>query len=207
MIELIGVTKSYAGGKIALRETSATFGRGELVWLSGPSGSGKSTLVGIASLLLVRTSGIVRIDGETVPPRDEVVRTTLRRELFGIVPQSPRLFPELSPVQNVLLSSSRLTVEDARASLSLVGLGHSGRQAVKTMSGGEQQRVSVARAIAKQPEFVFADESTSALDDENAHAVWQILRGIVDRGRAVVVASHDSRIAAYADRCIEVGRR
>lgn len=207
MIELIGVTKSYPGGRIALRETSATLGRGELVWLSGPSGSGKSTLLGIASLLLVGSGGVVRVDGLTIPSGDERARTAVRRELFGIVPQSPRLFPELSPVQNVLLSSSRLTVEDARASLSLVGLGDSGAQSVKTMSGGEQQRVSIARAIAKQPEFVFADESTSALDDENAHGVWRILRAIVDRGRAVVVASHDSRIAPYADRCIELGRQ
>ncbi|MFT4158113.1 MAG: ATP-binding cassette domain-containing protein [Microbacterium sp.] len=179
---------------------SASFDEGELVWVSGPSGSGKSTLLGIASLLIPQSKGSVRVGGVLVPPGDEHARTAFRRDHFGIIPQSPRLFPELTSAQNVMLSSPNLTEADARDSLSRVGLGDTGSQPVKTMSGGEQQRVSIARAISKHPDFVFADELTSALDDENAHAVWKILREIVDGG--VRLWSHPTTRAFWATRIV-----
>lgn len=205
MIELIDVAKSYGHNKIALSATTATVSKGELVWISGRSGAGKSTLLGIASLLIAPSSGTVRVAGAPIPTGDESARTRLRRELFGIIPQNSRLFPELTSTQNVVLSAERITRKNAEDVLSDVGLRASGARPVKTMSGGEQQRVSIARAIAKRPQVVFADELTSALDDENAHAIWRILRRIVDGGAAVIVASHDPRITEYADRRIELG--
>lgn len=204
MIELIDVAKVYGPSGAALRPASAVFHPGELSWVSGPSGVGKSTLLGIASLLVVATSGTVKIDGRRVDPGDDAMRNRVRRERFGIVPQAPRLFPELSPVRNVMLSTTTLTRDDAEQALAVVGLRAHAAAEVKTMSGGEQQRVSIARALAKAPRVLFADEPTSALDDANAHLIWRILRASVDSGCAVVVASHDARIASYADRRFEL---
>lgn len=204
MIQLTDVAKVYRRDAIALRPMSGEFRAGELVWLSGRSGIGKSTLLGIAALLVAESSGSVRIDGVPVPRSDEGVRSRVRRELFGVVPQAPRLFAELSPVRNVMLAAATLTSEDAEVALGQVGLGGHTARAVKTMSGGEQQRVSIARALAKKPRALFADEPTSALDAANASAVWRILRAAVDRGCAVVVASHDARIGEYADRRIDL---
>ena len=205
MIELNEVSRSYGAKKTALPPTTAAFGERELVWLRGPSGSGKSTLLGIASLLITSSTGSVRIDDRVVPADDEQVRSALRREFFGIVPQAPTLFPELTAAQNVMLAAEGVSDPDAHRSLARVGLERVGTQPVKTLSGGEQQRVSIARALSKRPRVIFADELTSALDDANAHRVWKILRGAVDEGCAVVVASHDSRITEYADRTITLG--
>lgn len=204
MIELIDVSKIYGSGKVALHPTSVRFGRGELVWLSGRSGSGKSTLLGIASLLVLETTGTVIVEGQKIA-RDDTTRNLVRARRFGIVPQAPRLFAELTPAQNVMLAAPSITREDAERALGLVGLRQRAARSVKTMSGGEQQRVSIARALAKDPDVLFADEPTSSLDDANASAIWGILRDAVDSGRAVVVASHDARIAGHADRRVAIG--
>jgi ABC-type lipoprotein export system ATPase subunit len=200
MIELRNVSKSYGKSRSmpALAPTSVVFERGQFVWISGPSGSGKSTLLGIGALLLRADSGDVIIDGKKVDAEGSSERDRLRRRSVGIVPQSSRLFPELTASQNVMLARRRSSVVDAVSVLRRVGLGELAHRKTKTLSGGQQQRVSIARALAKRPTAVFADEVSSSLDDQNAESVYRLLRALADDGRIVVAASHDHRIEDYA---------
>lgn len=203
--EQVGKSYDQAGRRVqALSPISVVVAAGELVWLAGPSGSGKSTLLGILGLLIRPDAGHLELDGVDCTALAESERDRLRQRSIGIVPQSPRLFPEISAERNVLLALARPAQAPARASLTRVGLGDRVDQPVGTLSGGEQQRVSIARALVKAPAIVLADEPSSGLDDLNAASVFQALRDAADGGAAVVVASHDSRLTPHASRTVAV---
>ena len=209
--DLVKELGSGAGLVRALKGVSLTIKTGELTLLMGPSGSGKTTLLSILGCILSPTSGTLRIGGtdtEGLGPED---LARIRRQHIGFIFQSYKLFPTLTAVENVRIAldvrgerggDSRRRAESA---LREVGLGHRLKSYPRTMSGGEQQRVAVARAIASAPSLILADEPTAALDSENGQAVMSLLSEIAqDESRAVLAVTHDPRTLPFADRVIRI---
>jgi putative ABC transport system ATP-binding protein len=200
-----------AGKVRALNGVSLELRLGEMTLLMGPSGSGKTTLLSILGCILAPSAGTVRIAGECADGLDPEALAALRRRHIGFVFQSYNLFPTLNAIENVRLAldvrgiRAGETIARAEAALREVGLGHRLRSFPRQMSGGEQQRVAVARAIAGSPSIVLADEPTAALDSENGNAVMQLLAQIAkQQKRAILAVTHDPRTHAYADRIMRI---
>ncbi|WP_084622314.1 ABC transporter ATP-binding protein [Demequina oxidasica] len=207
LIELERITKTYSSEKSttqALGEISLRVATSEVVVLMGPSGAGKSTLLGIASLMIRPTSGKVTILGRDVAQLGESGRDRVRGESFGLIPQSPRLFADLTAVQNVEVASLNVSRANAREAVERVGLEHRVDHRAGLLSGGEQQRLSLARALVNRPSVIVADEPTSGLDDHNAVQLCTLLRELADDGAAVVIATHDARVLPYVTRQIDI---
>jgi len=195
----------------ALKGVSIEINPGELTLLMGPSGSGKTTLLSILGCILAPTSGEVSIAGETTEGLDPEGLADIRRRHIGFVFQSYNLFPTLTALENVRLALDvrgvkySETIVRAETALREVGLGHKLRSYPSRMSGGEQQRVAVARALASTPSIILADEPTAALDSENGHAVMALLADIAKaESRAVLAVTHDPRTHAFADRILKI---
>ncbi|MGQ0824572.1 MAG: ABC transporter ATP-binding protein [Actinomycetota bacterium] len=204
-----GVAKSYRAGSVevaALRGVDLTLRAGEFVAVTGPSGSGKTTLLNCLSGLDSVDAGEVVVDGESIHRLSDDERTQRRARTMGFVFQTFDLIPVMTAVENVelplLLSGMRAGAARRRAAdtLDRVGLGARARHRPGQLSGGEQQRVSVARAVAGEPRIVWADEPTGSLDSESAESVMQLLLGLHERGLTLVVVTHDRGIAAAAPR-------
>lgn len=200
-----------AGMVRALKGVDLTIRAGELTLLMGPSGSGKTTLLSILGCILTPTSGSISIKGESTEGLGAEELAALRRRHVGFVFQSYNLFPTLTALENVRLALDvrgmryAETIQRAETALREVGLGHRLRNYPRNLSGGEQQRVAVARALASAPSVILADEPTAALDSENGHAVMALLSQIAkDDTRAVLAVTHDPRTHAYADRIIRI---
>jgi putative ABC transport system ATP-binding protein len=201
-----GVTRSF-GPTWALRGAELAVDRHEIVAVMGPSGSGKSTLLYCLAGILRPDAGEVVFDGTRVDRLDEPARTELRRRRFGFVFQFGQLVPELSAVENVALplllagQARRRSLAEAAGWLGRLGIGNLAGRRPGELSGGEAQRVAVARALAAGPEVIFADEPTGSLDSLAGEQVMDLL---VDSARAqrttVLIVTHDARVAAYADR-------
>jgi putative ABC transport system ATP-binding protein len=183
----------------------------EVVAVMGPSGSGKSTLLHCAAAVIAPDAGEVVLSGRPIHPLSDAERSRLRRETFGFVFQFGRLVPELTCEENVALPlrlsgiSRRAARGHAREWLERVEVAEIGRQLPGDVSGGQAQRVAVARALVAKPQIVFADEPTGALDSLNGERVMQLLTSAArDSGAAIVLVTHESRVAAYADREIIV---
>jgi putative ABC transport system ATP-binding protein len=201
------ITKTYrskAGKVPALRDVTYAFSRGSFTAVMGPSGSGKSTLLQCAAGLDKPTSGRVLL-GDTDLGRLNAVRLTkLRRARMGFVFQAYNLLPALSAYDNVALplrlAGAKPQRGEIRDVLRRVGLDGLGRRRPAELSGGQQQRVAVARALATEPEVLFADEPTGALDTGTSRQVMGLLRDATDQaGQTVVMVTHDPSAAAYAD--------
>lgn len=184
---------------------------GEVLALLGPSGSGKSTLLYCLAGVLGPDSGSIVVDGVDLVGADDDARTRLRREAFGFVLQFGRLVGELTAVENAafplrLLGRRRGEAEKAAlAVLDQVGVAHLARHRAATLSGGEQQRVAVARALVHEPRVVFADEPTGALDTSNGRLVMDcLISSARTAGSAVVLVTHDETVAARADRQVRL---
>jgi len=200
-----------AGRVEALKGINLSLAGGELTLLMGPSGSGKTTLLSVLGCMLSPTSGSVNIRGRAVTGLDAEALAQVRRENIGFVFQSYHLFLTLTAAENVRLS---LDVRghrclDARAkakeALATVGLGHKAGAFPRALSGGEQQRVAVARAIVGNPSLLLADEPTAALDSENGQAVMTVLAELAkDPSRAMFIVTHDPRIVPFADRILRI---
>lgn len=191
----------------ALRGVSVEVTVGEAVAITGPSGSGKSTLLLCLAGILRPESGEVSYDGRRIDQMGEAERSVLRRREFGIVLQFGQLLPELTVVQNValpLLLEGHRRAESQRAArswLERLGVVEMADASPAELSGGEQQRVAVARALVTGPKVVFADEPTGALDTVAGEQVLGQLLGVVrDSGATLVMVTHDNRVAARADR-------
>jgi putative ABC transport system ATP-binding protein len=200
-----------AGLVHALKGVSLSLRAGELTLLMGPSGSGKTTLLSILGCILAPTSGNIRIAGTDTEGLGPEALAEVRRKHMGFVFQTYNLFPTLSAEENVRLAldvrgrKGRLATDQARETLTKVGLSHKFRSYPSNMSGGEQQRVAVARALASQPSLLLADEPTAALDSENGQAVMALLAEIAkDKSRAVLAVTHDHRTLPYADRILRI---
>ena len=200
-----------AGKVRALKGVSLALMPGELTLLMGPSGSGKTTLLSILGCILTPDEGSLTMAGRRVDGLSAEELAAVRREHVGFIFQSYNLFPTLTALENVRLAldvrgaSAAETIIKAETALREVGLGHRLNSYPRNMSGGEQQRVAVARALAGAPSVILADEPTAALDSENGHAVMALLARIArDKSRAVLAVTHDPRTHAYADRIVRI---
>jgi putative ABC transport system ATP-binding protein len=199
------------GSTPALRGASLTVRQGEIIAVMGPSGSGKSTLLHCLAGILVPDQGQVWYGGHRLDTLSDDRRSALRRDKFGFVFQSGQLLPELSAEENValpmLLSGARRgpAMTAARKWFPTLGLdGLEGRRSGE-LSGGQAQRVALARGLVADPEVLFADEPTGSLDSMSGELVMDLLTAAVrERGTTVVLVTHDARVAAYADREVVV---
>jgi putative ABC transport system ATP-binding protein len=195
----------------ALRGASLSVRRGEVVAVMGPSGSGKSTLLHCLAGILVPESGEVCFDGVRIDRMREADRSRLRRDRFGFVFQFGQLVPELSAEENValplLLGGVRRDEAMRRARSWFERLDLEGMEGHRTgeMSGGQSQRVALARGMVANPDLLFADEPTGSLDSLNGELVMELLtRTAREQGSTVILVTHESRVAAYADREVMV---
>jgi putative ABC transport system ATP-binding protein len=195
------------GASEALRDATVGVAAGEVVAILGPSGSGKSTLLHCLAGVLRPDSGQVTTEGRRIDRLPAGARARLRRERFGFVFQFGQLVPELSARENVMLplllggARRRSARAEATAWLDRVDLGGLGDRLPGELSGGEAQRVAVARALVHRPRVVFADEPTGALDSLAGETVMELLTGAArEQGLAMLLVTHEPRIAAYAAR-------
>jgi lipoprotein-releasing system ATP-binding protein len=192
-----------------LRSVDLDVAPGEIVGLVGPSGSGKSSLLHAAGLLERPSAGSVTIEGRDCGALDDRARTRIRLETIGFVYQFHHLLPEFSALDNVAMplliagSGRRAALSRARALLVQLGLGQRLDHQPAQLSGGEQQRVAVARALANSPRLLLADEPTGNLDPSTSQAVFQSLHDLVrETGVAAVVATHNTEMARHMDRVL-----
>jgi lipoprotein-releasing system ATP-binding protein len=209
-----GLKRSFTQGETTievLRGVDLQVNPGEIVGLLGPSGSGKSTFLQAVGLLEGGFSGSIQLQGQEAADLDDDGRTRLRRELLGFVYQFHHLLPEFNARENVMIPQlvQGADPEAARARsdqlLSALGLAQRLDHRPSKLSGGEQQRVAVARALANKPPLVLADEPTGNLDEHTADAVLgEFLKLVRGEGSAALVATHNERLAAKMDRVVRL---
>ncbi len=200
------LTRTY-GRTPALRDYDVELAPGEILAVTGPSGCGKSTLLHCLAGILLPDSGTVHYRDQELTARSEAARSELRRTEFGVLFQFGQLVPELTAAENVALplllaGTGRRAAREAAASwLTRFGVAEVADTLPGAMSGGQLQRVAVARALVTEPAVLFADEPTGALDSLTGEQVLgEIVRAARERGTAVLLVTHDARVAGYADR-------
>lgn len=211
LIELHGITKSYAMGKRELRVLQGvdlSVEKGEMLAIMGASGSGKSTLLNVIGLLDRPTTGSYLLDGKEVSKLNSKELSLIRARKIGFIFQTFNLLPFLSAIKNVELGQRYAGIKDsvaAREALVRVGLEERIRHRPSEMSGGEQQRVAVARAVAKSPPIILADEPTGNLDSHSSREIMEILSILsVEQEMTLVMVTHDNNIAHYCQRIIHI---
>ena len=214
VLQTVGLKRSFVQGDVTievLRGVDLAVPPGEIVALLGPSGSGKSTLLQAVGLLEGGFEGSIRIAGEEASKLDDAGRTRIRRDTLGFVYQFHHLLPDFSAAENVVLPQmvhgATRTDADSRAEslLTSLRLGNRLTHRPSQLSGGEQQRVAVARALANRPALVLADEPTGNLDEATADVVFAEFISLVrGEGSAALVATHNERLAARMDRVVRL---
>jgi ABC-type lipoprotein export system ATPase subunit len=212
LVRARGLVKSYGEGRAArlvLDGADLEVEGGELVAVVGPSGCGKSTLLHLLGGLDAPDAGTIELAGRRLERESERRLTELRREYVGFVFQFFHLIPELTGEENVLLAARLRRDRDgavgrARRLIAELGLNDASTRRPGQLSGGEQQRLSIARALVNDPQLLLADEPTGNLDVESGHQVLQLLRGLASDGRAVVLVTHDAEAAQLADRVLRI---
>jgi putative ABC transport system ATP-binding protein len=214
LIELAGVEKTYRTGKLeyrALRGVDLSIARGEMVAVVGPSGSGKSTVLNLITGIDRPTAGTVTFDGTRLDDLDEEELAVWRGANVGIVFQFFQLLPTLSALENAALpldflrrGSKRERIERARHDLEVVGLGDKLDHLPSELSGGEQQRVAIARSLAADPGLIVGDEPTGNLDTTTAAEMFRLLERLNDDGKTILFVTHDRELAARARRVVEI---
>ena len=207
ILELRGVTMDYGTVK-ALDNIQLTVRKGEWLAIMGPSGSGKSTLMNIIGCMDKPSGGAVILDGvdlSTLPAKD---LTTIRRDKIGLVFQQFHLVPYLTALENIMVAQYYHSMPDeaeALAALARVGLKERARHLPSQLSGGEQQRVCIARALINYPALILADEPTGNLDETNQDLVLEIFRELHREGHTIITVTHDPEVAEQTERCIVLG--
>jgi cell division transport system ATP-binding protein len=209
IISFSHVSKKYAGDVTALSEISLDINEGELVFLTGPSGAGKSTLLKLIAGMEKPSGGMLQVSGQDMRKLNRTTLPFLRRKL-GLIMQQQRLLNDRNVLANVMLPLiiSGATTQEAneRATVALERVGMMGKaQALpKTLSGGEQQRVSIARAVVHKPRIILADEPTATLDRENGRMVLDMIEAFNRAGVTCVISTHDDRLLQDADRIVQL---
>ncbi len=211
-LRISAVSKTYGSGETAIEVLTCadlTISKGEIVALAAPSGAGKSTLLHIAGLLDSPDEGQIEIGGSVVSGFDDKRRTAVRRAEIGFVYQFHHLLPEFSAAENVILPQLASGVANnaaaARAEVLLASVGLADRAGHRPaeLSGGEQQRVAMCRALANRPGLLLADEPTGNLDVETSEDVFELLLGLVrNEGLGALIATHNPDLAARMDRTV-----
>lgn len=207
-IKLENVTKIYDSQTAALNGIDLEIFQGEWTTILGPSGSGKSTLLNIIGCLDLPSSGRVLINGTDVSklPQREMAR--FRRETVGLIFQQQHLIPYLTAIENVMLAQyyhSMVDKEEAAEALCRVGLGHRLNHIPAHLSGGEQQRVCIARALINDPKILLADEPTGNLDSKNSQNIYEIFESLHREGHhTLLLVTHDTEAARLGDRVLEI---
>ncbi|MDF1487865.1 ABC transporter ATP-binding protein [Tessaracoccus caeni] len=199
---LSGVSRLY-GDVAALDTIDLTIHKGEWLSIVGPSGSGKTTLMNILGCMDTATSGTVLLDGERLDKQGERELAAIRRRRIGLIFQKFHLVKHLTALENVMVAQYYHSLPDeaeARAALERVGMGARASHLPRQMSGGEQQRVCVARALINSPSVVLADEPTGNLDEANERKVLDLFRQLHDEGTTLIVVTHDAMVAAQGQR-------
>jgi putative ABC transport system ATP-binding protein len=212
LVDLQGVVKSYhtpAGGFTALQGIDLQVTAGEFVSIIGKSGSGKSTLINMITGIDRPTSGRVCVDGAPVHTLNEEQIAIWRGRTIGVIFQFFQLLPTLTAVENVMLPmdySRTIPLQErperAMALLEQVGMAGEAHRLPAALSGGEQQRVAIARAMANDPPLLAADEPTGNLDSKTAASVLRLFEELVDRGKTILMVTHDTELAAQARRTV-----
>ena len=211
MIELQKVSKIFDTGfnqVHALSEVNLKLSQGEFVAIKGPSGSGKSTMMNIIGLLDRPTQGKYILANNDVSTMNDKTRSKIRGKVFGFVFQSYNLIPRLSAVRQVEMPLMYRKDKDRRkksiVALSKIGLGERIFHSPVELSGGEQQRVSIARALVGEPKIILADEPTGALDTKTGQEIIGIFKNLSEEGITVIMITHDNSVARNATRIIEM---
>ncbi len=224
ILKASAVEKWYLRGKgesnrfFAVRKTDLTLVSGKVTVLTGRSGSGKTTLMNMMAGLLTPDSGKVILDGQDLYAMKDDALSRLRNQLFGMIPQGADVLPELTVMENITLpqqiyrnragsvfsadtkeEGTGFSSERCKSLLEQMEISHLCDVQAKELSGGERRRMCIARALAGNPKFVFADEPTSDLDDESTRIILSMLRQAADLGCAVMIVSHDAETKEYAD--------
>lgn len=201
IISIKDLNKNF-GEVNALKNINFKVFDGQWLAIMGPSGSGKSTLLNILSLLDEQSSGEYLLDGVDVRSLSEEDKIKIRREKIGLIFQQFHLIPYLNALENVMLAQyyhSSVDEEDAKAVLEKVGLAHRLRHLPSELSGGEQQRLCIARALINNPELLLADEPTGNLDEANEKIVLELLQKLKNEGKTIILITHNENLGKQAD--------
>ena len=213
LIKMNSICKSYRNIDFeteVLKNITLNINKGDYVGIIGPSGSGKSTLMAIAGCLSKPTSGEYILDGEEIENLSDRKLSRIRNEKIGFVFQAFHLLPGVTALDNVILplvysrKSPKNVKERAREVLAKVGMDHRLHHTPGQLSGGEQQRVTIARSLINDAPIIFADEPTGNLDSKNGIATMKAFDNLVGEGKTVILITHDSQVAEHADRIITI---
>ncbi|MDR0637828.1 MAG: ABC transporter ATP-binding protein [Spirochaetaceae bacterium] len=204
LLELKNITKMY-GPLAALKDITLNVSRGEHLAIMGPSGSGKTTLMNIIGAMDKPTTGEVILEGNDISRESEAALNVIRRDKIGLIFQQFHLVTYLSALENVMVAQyyhSMPDEEEALAALSRVGLAERAKHRPAQLSGGEQQRVCIARALINYPSLILADEPTGNLDEANERLVMDIFKRLHAEGTTIIVVTHDPEVAEEAQRTV-----
>lgn len=202
VLELQNIAKHF-GNVVALKSVNLSVEKGDWVSIMGPSGSGKSTLLNIISLLDEPTSGEYRLMGKSMRDLSEEEKIVIRREKIGLIFQQFHLIPYLTALENVALAQfyhSSVDLEDAKVALEKVGLGHRISHLPSELSGGEQQRLCIARSFINNPDILLADEPTGNLDGENEKIVLEAFCKLRNEGKTIILITHNPELGEYGNK-------
>ena len=206
LLEIKDVSKIYSGGTVkALQNVNLTVEKGEWVAIMGPSGSGKSTMMNIIGCMDKPSEGKVILDGTDITNESSRNLTAIRRDKIGLVFQQFHLVNYLTAVENVMMAQYYHSLPDEKEALEAlerVGLKERARHLPSQLSGGEQQRVCIARALINYPQLILADEPTGNLDEANQNMVIDIFKDLHKEGRTIIVVTHDPEVAEVAERTV-----
>lgn len=211
IISFSHVSKKYPGDVTALTDVSMEIEEGELVYLAGPSGAGKSTLLKLVAGIEQPSGGLLLVSGQDMRKLNRTTLPYLRRKL-GVILQQHRLLQDRSVLQNVMLplivsgASTKEATQRAGVALDRVGLGGKIGLLPQALSGGEQQRASIARAIVHKPRIILADEPTANLDRASGKLVIELLQAFNAAGATCIISTHDERLLQNADRVVLLER-